>query len=321
VRSVQGIAAASPKLEDKSCSGRWKRLSGIAKFSLIWYLFWLSPFILEGSVWLIALGVLIPIGFGFGAIKHSLPILWFVITVFVNIGGLADLTADIWLLVRTIIFYGTNYKVNPFGDMTDEEQILFFTRLIVTLVTGIPSIIMLFFMKSDAWTVFTGKKKSNLPSAGGAISSILLMVIWKLAMVFARVTIIWQIFRFLFKHKKITEETEKNIRLWEMAATLEVLWSAIPLGILTALEAFYFEDISHVTPTKVWELIKLGALAIDLIGVSYFCYFELFGLNKVIHKCNNHEQSDASSINRGTDENSPLIIDRTNEVKRSDANV
>jgi hypothetical protein len=294
------------KKEDKSCSGRWNKLTGCGKFGLIWYLFWLSPFILEGSIWLLILGTLIPIGFGFGLIKHRAPILWFFILVIVNIGGLADLTADVWLLLRTILYYVTNYSVNPFGDMSSEEFHLVLIRLIVTLITGVPSVIFLFFMNSDAWVAFTGEKKANVAKGGNAVTALCLMVIWKLAMIFARVTIIWQIFRSLIKHKKITEETEKSTKFWEIAATLEVLWSAVPLGILTALEAFYFEDISHVTPTKIWELIKLGALVIDLIGVSYFCYFDMFGMDKCL-ATGEHTHHDAS-INQASDEKSPLIV-------------
>lgn len=206
--------------------------------------------------------------------------------------------------------------------MTPEEQSLILIRMSVTLVTGIPSVIFLFFMKSDAWVAFTGEKKADVASGSNGAAAICLMIIWKLAMIFARVTIIWQIFKSLIKHKKITEETEKNTKFWEIAATLEVLWSAIPLGILTALEAFYFEDISHVTPTKIWELVKLGALAIDLIGVSFFCYFELFGMNRIVHKCFGEHEHHEASINQAADETAPLIIATTKTViVPSDSNV
>jgi heme/copper-type cytochrome/quinol oxidase subunit 2 len=140
-------------------------------------------------------------------------------------------------------------------------------------------------------------------------------------MIWARLKLVWLIFKSLIKHKKVTEDTEKEAQTWELVATLDVLWAAIPLGILTALEAFYFEDIAHVTPSKVFELIKLGALAIDLIGVSFFFYFEVAGLNKVFNKCYKHNHHETAAINQGADEKSPLIISSERDIAPSDANV
>lgn len=81
-----------------------------------------------------------------------------------------------------------------------------------------------------------------------------------------------------------------DIQIIECVLLIDLLSSGIPLGILTALELFYFtEENTGLDSQKIWELVKLAALGgmllpriadslVDLIGASFLIYFGIFGL-------------------------------------------
>src|SRR5689334_7940269 len=79
----------------------------------------------------------------------------------------------------------------------------------------------------------------------------------------------------LMKKKSMDEESESKIQWIESYATLDVLWSGIPLGVITGIELYYFRKSSFSYYT---EFVKMIALAIDLIGVTYLVYYEILGL-------------------------------------------
>jgi hypothetical protein len=77
----------------------------------------------------------------------------------------------------------------------------------------------------------------------------------------------------LLKRKKITEKIEIKIQYLETYALIDVLWSSIPLGILTAYEMIYFSKFGGVQNSL--ELFKMIALAIDIIGIVFLVLLEL----------------------------------------------
>jgi hypothetical protein len=103
----------------------------------------------------------------------------------------------------------------------------------------------------------------------------------------------------LLKRKKITEKIEIKIQYLETYALIDVLWSSIPLGILTAYEMIYFSKFGGVQNSL--ELFKMIALAIDIIGIVYLVYFEVLGLEDKI--CGQNEHHDIHSIQ----EEDPLL--------------
>jgi hypothetical protein len=117
---------------------------------------------------------------------------------------------------------------------------------------------------------------------------------WKIIVAVVRVKMIIELVRSFIKHHKVEEKVENKVQWMEAFASLDVVWSAIPLGILTALEMFYFSEKIHFTISSTIEMVKLIALAIDMVGLSYFVYFEIFGLE---HKFYGHHHDEHKSIN------------------------
>jgi hypothetical protein len=97
---------------------------------------------------------------------------------------------------------------------------------------------------------------------------------------------------------------------------LDLFSSGIPLGILTALELFYFQTKQFEFTTEVlFEVMKLIALAVDIVGGCYVLFYVIilplyYGKqhpNKIVTK------KMASPIEEGlpkTTEESPLIVDQ-----------
>lgn len=57
-----------------------------------------------------------------------------------------------------------------------------------------------------------------------------------------------------------------DIQIIECVLLIDLLSSGIPLGILTALELFYFsEENKSLDSGKIWEFVKLAALGGKLL--------------------------------------------------------
>lgn len=119
-------------------------------------------------------------------------------------------------------------------------------------------------------------------------------------MVGIRVYMIKELIVSFVKYRKLEHKVENKIQWLELVATLDVIWSAVPLGILTALEKFYFAESLSLDMSGSIEMVKLIALLIDLVGVSYLIYFELLGLE---HKWFGHH--DHKSVN--SEHKEPLL--------------
>lgn len=260
----------------------WNEYTAASKFLVIFFAILSLPFLIESAVWIAAIIVLVPICFIFGVIKHRVPILWIIIIFFINLGGLADLAADVWLIGKLIVIRITG-DIGHFDN--DTEKYLFLARFIVTLVTGVPGIFIFYTTMGvetkteQAARVQKGQKTSN-SGGGGAITALLMIGLWKVVVGVARIMLLVKIIVAAVKHKKITSQVEYSIQYLEAFLSIDVLCAAIPLGILTALEMFYFSHHNGFAPGEVYELVKLVSLAIDLVGLAYLFYFEIFGLDR-----------------------------------------
>jgi hypothetical protein len=101
----------------------------------------------------------------------------------------------------------------------------------------------------------------------------------------------------------IRKESRSAIELTELFLLADLLWSGIPLGVLTLLELFVYGEGFNVRrsfPTRdnsalqmtratqgdtmqIFELIKLVAVAVDALGAAYIIYFVILGLGRCCH--------------------------------------
>jgi len=185
-----------------------------------------------------------------------------------------------------------NNNLSVPGDSGDENEVngilseyqLLLIRLIITTYGVIP----VFFFGHIVTSVADGNAKvegkneehkdrfNKLWGCGNIGTFILIAIFWKLSMVFLRVMLIYRSLKSAITHHlKISKET-KNLSEWiETLLLLDLFWSGIPLGVLTSYELYYYGNVelSHIDFNTVYELVKLSALAIDLIGASYLLYW------------------------------------------------
>jgi len=286
----------------------WPRVSCLSKFVTIFYFVILFGFFIEGSLFLLVLGLIIPLGFVLRLIKNHLLIAWVVLVIFLNLGGIADLGADIIILVKTLIAYISREMDVP----TDElERYLLAARLIMTIVGSVPILLGYFFFLHYIGRMEYELKGETVPkqesssSTGGMSMTLFVFVgamVWKLVLIFLRIINIVRILYCSIKYKKLTRKTEYKMAIFEIFLLLDLLWTGIPLGVLTALELFYFKPIHFsssppaVDAYFVYEVMKLIALVIDIIAISYLFFFEIVGIG---HK------SHPKTMN---DEEKPLIV-------------
>lgn len=261
----------------------WRGFTRASKVLIVFMAIISLPFLIESAVWIIAISVLIPLCFLFGVIKHHVPILWIILLFLINLGSLADLAADVWILGKILVMYITK---NVGMDFENEiERNLFLSRLIITLATGLPGIIIFYTAmgletKQEAEARIKSGKKKTSTGHGDGLLAIVMIIAWKLLMAVMRVVLLVKIIISAVKHKKITNQVEYSIQYIEAFLSIDVLCAAIPLGILTALEIFVYSHHRGFSPGEVYELIKLVSLAIDLVGLAYLYYFEIFGLER-----------------------------------------
>jgi len=150
----------------------WRGLTNSSKFLIIFLLILSLPFLIESAVWVAATSVLIPLCFLFGVIKHKVPILWIVLIFIINLGGLADLGADVWLLFRMIGMYISRTVDEHFEN--DIEKNLLLSRLIITLATGLPGILIFYFaMGVESKTEFEALRSKGEKSANTVLEAVL----------------------------------------------------------------------------------------------------------------------------------------------------
>lgn len=156
----------------------WKKFTCCDIIGFVWKMLILFPYLVEGAVVSLLLSPLIFIGVVYRQIKHHIPIAWLVLVILLNIASIADLATDVTMLVKYIIPYyfetngGTKTTNEESGELTTEES-LFYWRLILTLTTALPGVILMFLVDS-----IQAKEKGEKSTTfrGGMIGLLGLMV-------------------------------------------------------------------------------------------------------------------------------------------------
>jgi len=139
---------------------------------------------------------------------------------------------------------------------------------------------------------------------------VLIAILWKAVMACVHIYLMFLLIRSLFQHKKIEHKVGQKVQWLDCFLVLDLVWSGIPLGVITALELFYFErDHLLFDAAQNFELLKLAALTVDLIGLSYLIWFVIFGLSNERQR---HHDVDSNHnphhINgHGTAETTPIL--------------
>ena len=293
----------------KSIPSEWKKKGWFRRIlDIVIYLI-LLPFMIEYAVVVTIISPLIIFGFLYRFLKHNAVIAWLILVLFLNIASVADLVADITMFVKygiPIIWnqYSSDHKEEEFSEDPVEDKLIGW-RLILTTITAIPGLIVLIYF-------VRGEKKTTM--AGGSFGAILALICWKIVLIFVRLWIMFKLIYTFIKFRKLDEVTENIIQRAELFAILDVIWSAIPLGVLTLLEMFYYEEEIHFTISTSIEMVKLIALAIDLIGIVYLVYFEIFGLE---HKIFGHHHENGKHINHESNSEKESLIKKTNTNKKT----
>ena len=142
-------------------------LTGGVKY--FWYLcaIILLPWILQAGIILIALFPLVPICFVMHAIKHRETTLWVLISIFVNLGGLVDITMDCIMSVKPIMLL--------VSDDSSTDGNLAQARALITLCGGAGGLLvaLLFFILDDV----AKKQPVSQNSAKVAIEGFFLFIV------------------------------------------------------------------------------------------------------------------------------------------------
>jgi hypothetical protein len=162
----------------KSFPKFWKKSTCCDKFSLMWQLLVLFPYMIESVIVILLLAPLMIFGFVYRSIKHHAPVMWLILVILLNLASLADLSTDITMLVKYIIPYYFNSTTSGTENQPENEQLsteenLFYWRLILTLATSLPGVISMF-LSDRIKAIDTGKKKTTFK--GGMYGLLFLMV-------------------------------------------------------------------------------------------------------------------------------------------------
>lgn len=299
----------------------WHRVTCCNQLFLFIVLIICLPFIVEGiffcsvtllgTVVALLLGILFPFGFVFGLIEHRLVYVWIPVVLFVQIGGISDLATDLILLGKGVAIYMDGERKDSYEE-DDMEERLFYVRLLMTVIAAIPGILGIFIVFKRVADVIDDidgvpqekrLKQSSYRGATNGCAFLLLCLLWKAFLLLVRLYILYQIVKSLFQKKKIDEATKKRVQWIELALLQDLLWSGIPLGVLTVLELFYFKkEVDFLNQQNIWELIKLVALIIDLFGANYLIYFGVLGFGPKHHS--NSEEA-KPLLNSGHNASSP----------------
>jgi hypothetical protein len=306
----------------------WSRVRACTWVGLAIFVVFFSPFLVEGTAVALALVALVPLALGLGLIEHFVPSVWLMVVLFIHVAGLADLVSDFNLLGKTLIAYFTGSWVddedeNAEGD-SDERQLLL-ARVLITLIGALPVMLFLMFGMPPTVKLFddldgtssssSSQKSSSNSGMSNGVALILLALVWKVIMVCLRLFLLFRVTKDIIIAGRIRKESRTAIELTELFLLADLLWSGIPLGVLTFLELFLYGEGFKVQTTttttttalqpvlrsvslricvphiwrqqgdevQVFELIKLVAVAVDALAASYIIYFAIFGLGRFCH--------------------------------------
>lgn len=306
----------------------WSKLNCGYKAVTWFYLVLLGPFLIEGIFVIFCLGLLIPFGFlVMRPLKHYIVPLWIVVLVVIQVGGASDQISDIVMMVKILQAFVTYKKPHimtgaPSEVDEDTERKLLLARVIMTFVSGTPALLLIKFASGVLPTLSdqvekkqTKRSASSNDFMGSTLFVFLGIVLWKAGMVLLRVVLLVRVIYSMIRYRKITVKVEKDAAWMESLILLDVVWSAVPLGILTAIEMIYFKHTLGYNSQEIWEIFKLSALGIDMISICYFVYFEILGLDSCGKK--HHAEVESSLIN-GTEESALLTPASTPESNNID---
>lgn len=274
----------------------WSRVRACTWVGLAIFVVFFSPFLVEGTAVALALVALVPLALGLGLIEHFVPSVWLsMVVLFIHVAGLADLVSDFNLLGKTLIAYFTGSWVddedeNAEGD-SDERQLLL-ARVLITLIGALPVMLFLMFGMPPTVKLFddldgtsssSSQKSSSNSGMSNGVALILLALVWKVIMVCLRLFLLFRVTKDIIIAGRIRKESRTAIELTELFLLADLLWSGIPLGVLTFLELFLYGEGFKGDEVQVFELIKLVAVAVDALAASYIIYFAIFGLGRFCH--------------------------------------
>jgi len=244
------------------------------------------------------MGLLAPFSILFGIIEHRLKFLWIFILLFIHIGGVADGIADIALLWKIMIMVVFKQRNEDWDKLEGEESDLLLARILMTIGSAVPGVFMIFISMSGVVDeIETGQKPKNETSyyGSGMIGLFVMLIFWKVLIgVGLRVIVVIYILFLLIKYRKIDKTQRGNIVFMESILVLDLIWSGLPLGVLTGLQMFYYD--LHFSVEWGWELVKLCGVIIDTIGASYLMYFIIFGLSERCINNKHDDQEEESSL-------------------------
>jgi len=211
---------------------------------------------------------------------------------------------QIWpLLPITFFHYVDGSETEREDEMEHPEKQLFIARVSITLLSAF---IIVFFTsrllngtigrlldKMSGKQMFTDKNQKDSSSSIAPQAYIFVIIItavfWKVVLICTRLYLLYLIVRSLFKHGGLVEEVKKKVQWVEFLLYFDLMLSGIPLGVVTFMELFIFnEEPFQFGSENALELMKLGALMVDLVGASFLFWYIVVGL---IHKisCLHHE--------------------------------
>ncbi|KNC48311.1 uncharacterized protein AMSG_04542 [Thecamonas trahens ATCC 50062] len=309
-----------------------KSLGGCTVLAAFVLTAFLAPFVVEGAVMAVAAFALLPLAWMVAKLESRALPLYFLIVLFIHFGGLADLLADIALLVKVVIVSqrdqysdssssssSSSYRgvLGAESSESDEDEVkeqlettFLIVRLILTIVGVIPSMVVYkLSAEMSRANRITANRAEGLPddtdksrdppdlTCQNAPMFFMMLVVWKIGLAFIRVKMMWMMVKSMFRHgfRTLDHATHHSIQKLESLLALDLLWSGLPLGVLTATELIYFNELSHIAWAQQFEIIKLSALAIDCIG---FCALVYMGFAHGPSHGHSHSHGDGSDHER-----------------------
>eukprot|EP01132_Coremiostelium_polycephalum_P005210 gene5210-6488_t len=221
-------------------------------------------------VGILPLFLLFPLAFVFGKIEHHVKVLWLILVLFIQIGGICDSVADLILLVQTSLAYSKS-DTGEFEDDNEDitERIFMILRISITFCGSFIAFITV--LKRSG-----GKESGSSTTFSGIPKFLLLLMaaVYKLFIIFIRFRLVSMVIR-LFTKPKEKEQSEKQIQGMESMLFLEYVYVSLPLGVLTLVQLIGFEKDVELSMEFFFELFKISALFVDSFGMSYFMYYVL----------------------------------------------
>ena len=145
---------------------------------------------------------------------------------------------------------------------------------------------------------------------GSIIVVLVFAIIYKALMILMRLLgllLAWRSFMSASEH--VRHRSHENHQRVEAILFLDLITTSAPLAIITIIGLVHeIDDVSELVsnPTKMWELIKLLAFAVDVLGTSWFFFQHSVGFYSAsADHSHAHEK-------RASDERKRLLPDEDN---------